>query len=201
MITGVDLVQKQLEIASGIKLGISQDSVGINGHSIEARIYAEDAKKGFLPSVGTLGVWIPPSGPGIRMDSGVRQGDQVTVDFDPMLAKLIVHASDRKSAIRRMDNALSSFVALGVTTNIGFLRNALLHPSFTSGSITTDFLDSTPIEEFDPNYSNPKIIVSIAASAKRLGLDKSANILSSSDEGDHSGHSGDPFKTLSRRLP
>ena len=131
------------------------------------------------------------------MDSGVRQGDQVTVDFDPMLAKLIVHASDRKSAIRRMDNALSSFVALGVTTNIGFLRNALLHPSFTSGSITTDFLDSTPIEEFNPNYSNPKIIVSIAASAKRLGLDKSANILLSSDEGDHSGHSGDPFKTLS----
>ena len=201
MITGVDLVQKQLEIASGMKLGISQDSVGINGHSIEARIYAEDAKKGFLPSIGTLGVWIPPSGPGIRMDSGVRQGDQITVDFDPMLAKLIVHASDRKSAIRRMDNALSSFVALGVTTNIGFLRKALLHPSCTAGSITTDFLDSTPIEEFNPNYSNPKIIVSIAASAKRLGLDQSANMLSSSDEGDHSGHPGDPFKTLSRRLP
>ena len=119
MITGVDLVQKQLEIASGMTLGISQDSVGINGHSIEARIYAEDAKRASFPSIGTLGVWITPSGPGIRLDSGVRQGDQVTVDFDPMLAKLIVHAPDRKSAIRRMDNALSSFVALGVTTNIG----------------------------------------------------------------------------------
>ena len=201
MITGVDLVQKQLEIASGMTLGISQDSVGINGHSIEARIYAEDAKRGFLPSIGTLGVWITPSGPGIRLDSGVRQGDQVTVDFDPMLAKLIVHAPDRKSAIRRMDNALSSFVALGVTTNIGFLRNALLHPSFTSGSITTDFLDSTPINEFDPKYTDPKIIVSIAASAKRLGLDKLANTLSSSDMDDHSGHSGDPFRTLSRRFP
>jgi len=201
MITGIDLVQKQLEIASGMQLGISQDSIGINGHSIEARIYAEDAKSGFLPSIGNLGIWRPPTGPGIRVDSGVREGDEVTVDFDPMLAKLIVHAPDRISAIRRMDNALSSFVALGVTTNIGFLRNALLHQSFKSGSITTDFLDSTPITEFDPEYSDPKTLVSIAASAKRLGLDRSMNSVSYTDLDDHSGHPGDPFRTLSRRFP
>ncbi|MAU29991.1 MAG: hypothetical protein CMA26_02625 [Euryarchaeota archaeon] len=201
MITGIDLVQKQLEIASGMQLGISQDSIGINGHSIEARIYAEDAKSGFLPSIGNLGIWRPPTGPGIRVDSGVREGDEVTVDFDPMLAKLIVHAPDRISAIRRMDNALSSFVALGVTTNIGFLRNALLHQSFKSGSITTDFLDSTPITEFDPEYSDPKTLVSIAASAKRLGLDRSMNSVSYADLDDHSGHPGDPFRTLSRRFP
>ena len=201
MITGIDLVQKQLEIASGMQLGISQDSIGINGHSIEARIYAEDPKSGFLPSIGNLGIWRPPTGPGIRVDSGVREGDEVTVDFDPMLAKLIVHAPDRISAIRRMDNALSSFVALGVTTNIGFLRNALLHQSFKSGSITTDFLDSTPITEFDPEYSDPKTLVSIAASAKRLGLDRSMNSVSYTDLDDHSGHPGDPFRTLSRRFP
>ena len=201
MITGIDLVQKQLEIASGMNLGISQNSIGINGHSIEARIYAEDAKKGFLPSIGSLGIWRPPSGPGIRVDSGVKEGDQVTVDFDPMLAKLIVHAPDRESAIRRMDNALSSFIALGVTTNIGFLRRALLHPSFTSGSITTDFLDSTPIAEFDPEFFNPALLVSIVASAKRLGLDRPTAISTISELDDHSGHSGDPFKTLSRRFP
>ena len=95
MITGVDLVQKQLEIAAGLPLGISQDSVSISGHSIEARIYAEDAKIGFLPAIGKLALWRPPSGPGIRVDSGVKEGDEVTVNFDPMLAKLIVHAPNR----------------------------------------------------------------------------------------------------------
>ena len=77
MITGVDLVQKQLEIASGLEMGISQDQVTISGHAIEARIYAEDATRGFLPAIGTLSTWVAPSGPGIRVDSGVRQGDEV----------------------------------------------------------------------------------------------------------------------------
>jgi acetyl-CoA carboxylase biotin carboxylase subunit len=201
MITGVDLVQKQLEIASGLPLGISQESVGISGHSIEARIYAEDAKIGFLPSIGRLALWRPPSGPGIRVDSGVKEGDEVTVNFDPMLAKLIVHAPSRMAAIRRLDIALSSFIALGVTTNIGFLRNALTHPAFTSGSITTDFLDNTPISEFTSENPDPSVLVAIASAAKRLGVGKTGMMLNPGISDDHSGHPFDPFITLSRRLP
>ena len=201
MITGVDLVQKQLEIASGLPLGISQDSVSISGHSIEARIYAEDAKIGFLPAIGKLALWKPPSGPGIRVDSGVKEGDEVTVNFDPMLAKLIVHAPSRMAAIRRLELALSSFIALGVTTNIGFLRNALTHPAFTSGSITTDFLDNTPISEFISEKPDPSVLVAIASAAKRLGVGKSSSIVNSSNSDDHSGHPHDPFRTLSRRFP
>ena len=201
MITGVDLVQKQLEIASGLPLGISQDSVSISGHSIEARIYAEDAKIGFLPAIGKLALWRPPSGPGIRVDSGVKEGDEVTVNFDPMLAKLIVHAPSRMAAIRRLELALSSFVALGVTTNIGFLRNALTHPVFISGNVTTDFLDNAPMTEFISEIPDPKVLVAIASAAKRLGAGKSGVNTNSRILDDYSGHAYDPFITLSRRLP
>ena len=201
MITGVDLVQKQLEIASGLPLGISQDSVSISGHSIEARIYAEDAKIGFLPAIGKLALWRPPSGPGIRVDSGVKEGDEVTVNFDPMLAKLIVHAPSRMAAIRRLELALSSFVALGVTTNIGFLRNALTHPVFISGNVTTDFLDNAPMTEFISEIPDPKVLVAIASAAKRLGAGKSVVNTNSRILDDYSGHAYDPFITLSRRLP
>ena len=201
MITGVDLVQKQLEIAAGLPLGISQDSVSISGHSIEARIYAEDAKIGFLPAIGKLALWRPPSGPGIRVDSGVKEGDEVTVNFDPMLAKLIVHAPNRMAAIRRLELALSSFVALGVTTNIGFLRNALTHPVFISGNVTTDFLDNAPVTEFICENPDPKVLVAIASAAKRLGAAKSRVNTNSGILDDYSGHAYDPFITLSRRLP
>ena len=95
-------------------MNISQDEIGITGHSIEARIYAEDVTKGFLPAIGKLSMWRPPSTPGVRMDSGFREGDEVTIDFDPMLAKLIVHAPTREAALRKLDAALSEFVVLGV---------------------------------------------------------------------------------------
>jgi len=201
LITGIDLVQKQFEVAAGIPLNISQNDIGITGHSIEARIYAEDAKIGFLPAIGKLALWRPPSGPGIRVDSGVKEGDEVTVNFDPMLAKLIVHAPSRMAAIRRLELALSSFVALGVTTNIGFLRNALTHPAFISGNITTDFLDNAPMTEFISENSDPKVLVAIASAAKRLGAGKSGVNTNSRMLDDHSGHAYDPFITLSRRLP
>ena len=123
------------------------------------------------------------------------------MNFDPMLAKLIVHAPSRMAAIRRMDLALSSFIALGVTTNIGFLRNALTHPAFTSGSITTDFLDNTPISEFHSEGSEPSVLVAIAAASKRLGVDRSGGGLSQGFTDDHTGHAGDPFRTLSRSFP
>ena len=201
MITGVDLVQKQLEIAAGLEMGISQEEVTISGHAIEARIYAEDATRGFLPAIGRLSTWIAPSGPGIRVDSGVRQGDEVTVNFDPMLAKLVVHAPTRKAAIRRLDSALSNFVALGVVTNIGFLRNAASHPAFLSGDITTDLLDSSDISEFSDPEPPAQTLVSIAEAALRMGLDKANHGVPGNPVDEHTGHSGDPFRTLSRSYP
>mgnify|MGYP002023732445 FL=1 len=200
MTTGIDLVQKQFEVAAGLPLGISQEDVMQNGHSIEARIYAEDPKSGFLPSTGTLAVWRPPSGPGIRVDSGAREGDSVTIEFDPMLAKLVVHAPDRESAIRRMDNALSSFVVLGVRTNIDFLRNSLAHHSFISGTIDTDFLDSTDPSELLGPEPDRITLLSLASSAKRLGIDRQHGDASEAADS-HTGHQGDPFRTLGRTFP
>ena len=200
MTTGIDLVQKQFEVAAGLPLGISQDEVTQNGHSIEARVYAEDPRRGFLPSVGELAVWRPPSGPGIRVDSGVREGDSVTIEFDPMLAKLIVHAPDRGSAIRRLDSALSSFVVLGVRTNIDFLRNALSHDAFRGGGIDTDFLDSTDPSELTGPEPDHHTLVAVAAAAQRLGIDRKQTTGTEDLDG-HTGHQGDPFRTLGRTFP
>ena len=202
MITGVDLVLKQFEVAAGMTLGLTQSDIGITGHSMEARIYAEDPSKGFLPAIGDLAMWRAPAGPGIRVDTGVREGDSVTVDFDPMLAKLVVHAPTRTAAARRLYNALSDLRALGVITNIGFLRQMTIHPDFVSGSITTDYLDSTDISEFAEPEHDPSTLVAIAAAASRFGLDR---VGVAGGDGtlvdEHTGHAGDPFRTLSRSFP
>jgi len=202
MITGIDLVLKQFEVAAGMPLGLNQSEIGITGHSMEARIYAEDPNKGFLPAIGELAMWRAPAGPGIRVDTGVREGDSVTVDFDPMLAKLVVHAPTRTAAARRLYNALSDLRALGVITNIGFLRQMTMHPDFLSGSITTDYLDSIDISEFAESEPDSAALVAIAAAASRFGLDRTGSL---GGEGamvdEHTGHAGDPFRTLSRSFP
>ena len=201
MTTGIDLVLKQFEVAAGLPLGIVQDDIGISGHAIEARVYAEDAARGFLPCVGRLSTWKVPQGPGIRVDSGVRQGDTVTIDFDPMLAKLIVHAPSRPAALRRLDTALSDLIALGVTTNIDFLRDIAAHHAFASGSVTTDFLDSSDVSALSMPEADPAVLVAVACASQRLGLERAASAgdLEASDE--HTGHSGDPFRTLTRSFP
>jgi 3-methylcrotonyl-CoA carboxylase alpha subunit len=131
----------------------------------------------------------------------VRQGDAVTVDFDPMLAKLIVHAPTRRAALRKLDTALSDLIALGVTTNIGFLRDTAAHHTFSSGNVTTDFLDSSDISGFSHSEVDPSILVAVACAAQRLGLER---VLSDGGLGaldNHTGHSGDPFRTLKRSFP
>jgi len=203
LITGVDLVQKQFEVAAGLPLGLSQADIGITGHSIEARIYAEDVSKGFLPAIGKLAMWRPPSTPGVRMDSGFREGDEVTVDFDPMLAKLIVHAPDRPAALRRLDSALSEFIVLGVTTNVGFLRQITRSNTFSEGMVTTDFLDNVSLDEFSQPQIEDSILVSISAASNRLGMDRYSRNTNpdSSLIDEYSGHSDDPFRTLTRSFP
>jgi 3-methylcrotonyl-CoA carboxylase alpha subunit len=141
MILGLDLVELQLRVAAGEKLPLGQDQIGAKGHAIEARIYAEDPGKGFLPSTGLLRTWHEPSGAGIRVDSGFRAGDPVLPYYDALLAKLIVFANDRVSALARLSEALGRFEIEGVTTNLAFLRALVSHPQVLRGDIDTGFIE------------------------------------------------------------
>ncbi|MFN2445750.1 MAG: acetyl/propionyl/methylcrotonyl-CoA carboxylase subunit alpha [Vicinamibacterales bacterium] len=141
-ITGVDLVHAQLRVASGEPLPWSQAALGQRGHAIECRIYAEDPAQGFLPQAGTLLLYQEPQGPGIRIDSGVVEGGEVSVHYDPLLAKLVVLAETRAAAIRRAIVALRDFHLLGIRTNIPLLLAILDHPRFQAGRIDTGFLDA-----------------------------------------------------------
>jgi len=128
LVTGRDLVHAQLRVADGEPLWFTQGDVAQRGHAIECRVYAEDASRGLLPQSGRLLRYVEPSGPGVRVDSGVREGQIIGVDYDPMLAKLIVHAETRDAAIERMAQALRSFAILGVRHNIPFLLKLLALP-------------------------------------------------------------------------
>ncbi|MCH7945306.1 MAG: ATP-grasp domain-containing protein [Armatimonadetes bacterium] len=144
-ITGVDLVQQQIKIASGEALSLPKalmkgDRSAIDGHAIEARIISEDPSKGFLPSVGKIIGWAEPLDPDVRVDTGFAAGSEVSHHYDSLLAKLIVHRSDRADAIKSMDAALQDFHILGVTTNISFLLDVVRHKEFIAGEFDTDFL-------------------------------------------------------------
>ncbi|MFY9553872.1 MAG: acetyl-CoA carboxylase biotin carboxylase subunit [Blastocatellia bacterium] len=141
MITGLDLVQLQIEIAQGKPLSITQQEIKQTGHAIEARLYAEDPNNNFLPAAGTLHEWdVPMPGGGLRIDAGVAPGSEVGIHYDPLLAKLIAHAMDRETAGRRLSNCLSYLFAPGVQTNREFLIRALQHPGFSTGSYHTGFI-------------------------------------------------------------
>ena len=141
-VTGLDLVHWQIRVAAGEPFPFTQSHFTQRGHAIECRVYAEDPANGFLPSTGKLLQYIEPRGPGIRVDSGFTDGDDVTHFYDPLLAKLIVHAEDREAAIQRMLAALKEFVVHGVTTNLDFLQAVLSHPDFANGQVTTRWVES-----------------------------------------------------------
>jgi 3-methylcrotonyl-CoA carboxylase alpha subunit len=143
LVTGIDLVHWQIRVAAGERFPFTQPHFTQRGHAIECRVYAEDPNSGFLPSTGKLLQFIEPRGPGIRVDSGFTAGNEVTHFYDPLLAKLIVHAEDRPSAIRRMQAALKEFIVHGVITNIDFLQAVLSHPDFATGKVTTRWVEKT----------------------------------------------------------
>jgi acetyl/propionyl-CoA carboxylase alpha subunit len=143
LVTGIDLVHWQIRVAAGEPLPFTQSESTQRGHAIECRVYAEDPANGFLPSTGKLLQYVEPHGPGIRVDSGFTAGDEVTHFYDPLLAKLIVHAEDRKRAIQRMQAALQEFIVHGVITNIDFLQAVLRHPDFANGEVTTRWVETT----------------------------------------------------------
>lgn len=197
LITGVDIVREQLRIANGEPM--SCGPLLIRGHAIEVRLYAEDAANGFLPSIGPLAVFRPPEGPGIRLDTGVREGDDVTPNYDPMLAKLIVWAPSRPEALEKMRRALDEFVVLGTTTNIEFLRDLCDAKPVVDGTTTT-----TTIDELWPDGWNPPAntmledaALLVAASAETLGLHR----VHTTSAGGSSDGPPSPFTTLNRRYP
>ena len=168
-ITGVDLALQQLCIAAGEPLPFSQDDITSQGHSIEFRIYAEDAAAGFTPTTGPVLQWTPAQGEGVRMDSGIAQGQAVTAAFDPMLAKLIVTGADREQACARADKALRELVLLGCKTNTSFLRQVLNHPAFVRGDVHTGFLDAHPELAQEPELDTLSLnkLLAVAAAMTR----------------------------------
>jgi acetyl-CoA/propionyl-CoA carboxylase biotin carboxyl carrier protein len=142
-VSGVDLVHAQLAIASGEPLPYLQTDIALRGHAIEARVYAEDPANGFLPSGGTVERLRFPRWPGVRIDTALRQGDEVTLDFDPLLAKVIAFAEDRPTCLARMRAALAATTIVGVPTNLGFLIDVLDDADVVAGRADTDWIERT----------------------------------------------------------
>ncbi|MBX5452648.1 MAG: acetyl/propionyl/methylcrotonyl-CoA carboxylase subunit alpha [Acidobacteriia bacterium] len=159
MITGQDLVEWQLRVAAGEKLPLQQEELRCSGHAIEARIYAEDPARDFLPSIGTIThLRLPEPSPAVRVDCGVRAGDAVRVEYDPMIAKLIVHGETRAAALRRLATALAQCEVAGVETNLDLLRAIAEHPEFAEGGVDTNFLERHP-EMLRPDAEIPEFAI------------------------------------------
>ncbi|MFE7513361.1 acetyl/propionyl/methylcrotonyl-CoA carboxylase subunit alpha [Streptomyces sp. NPDC057540] len=168
LITGLDLVEWQLRVAAGEPLGFRQEDVRLDGWAIEARICAEDPSRGFLPSGGTVLALSEPQGDGVRTDSGLVEGSEVSSLYDPMLSKVIVHAADRPTALRKLRAALADLVTLGVPTNAGFLRRLLAHPDVVSGSLDTGLVERDA-ESLVPQ-GVPDEVYAAAAAVRRAEL-------------------------------
>ena len=159
LVTGLDLVRHQLLIASGAPLALTQEQIRHRGHAIEVRIYAEDAEHNFLPSTGTIDTFTIPEGPGIRVDSGIENGDEITQFYDPMIAKLIVYGENRDVAISRLQRALEQSALFGVTTNIPLLHSIALHPAFRKGNTHTGFLNEYHLLTPIPSQKLPQAVL------------------------------------------
>jgi propionyl-CoA carboxylase alpha chain len=156
MISGLDLVKEQIKIARGEKLSFKQEDLKINGHALELRVYAEDPQNNFLPDIGKLEVYQKPEGLGIRVDDGFREGMDIPIYYDPMIAKLVVHGTDRTDAIEKMKWAIHDFKIVGVKTTLDFGLFVLNHPNFISGDFDTGFVDKY-YQASDLNYPlNPE---------------------------------------------
>ncbi|HUE97202.1 MAG TPA: acetyl-CoA carboxylase biotin carboxylase subunit, partial [Longimicrobiaceae bacterium] len=164
LVTGIDLVDWQLRVASGEKLAFTQDDIRLSGHAIECRITSEDPAHGFLPSTGTLTHLTIPTGPGVRWDGGVLEGSEITLHYDPLLAKLIVHGSDRTHAIDRMSRALEELVIAGVETCADFHRRVMAEPEFRAGDLSIRYLEEHP-ELLAPEGSEEVLTAAAVAAA------------------------------------
>ena len=180
LITGLDLVELMIRVADGEKLPVKQSDVPINGWAIESRVYAEDPSRNFLPSTGRLVYYRPPADSDhVRVDTGVYEGGEISMFYDPMIAKLITYGATREEAREHMCMALDQFVIRGVSSNLGFLAALLRHKRFIDGNMTTNMIGEEYPEGFDPSegqLDDPSIIITIAASMLRSYRDRAARI-------------------------
>ncbi len=150
MVTGVDLVKEQINIARGEKLSFTQEELSISGHALEVRVYAEDPENNFLPDIGRLNTYVRPQGSGIRVDDGFEEGMEIPIYYDPMISKLIAHAKDRDTCISRMSRAIDEYEINGIKTTLPFCRFAINHEAFVSGNFDTHFVK----DHFTPTSLN-----------------------------------------------
>jgi acetyl-CoA/propionyl-CoA carboxylase biotin carboxyl carrier protein len=174
LVTGLDLVELQLRVAAGEPLPLTQENVALRGHAIEARVYAEDPARGFLPTGGRVLRLREPTGASIRVDSALRPGLEVGGAYDPMLAKVIAHGPDRATALRRLDGALVDMTVLGVPTNVAFLRALLRHPDVVAGKLDTGLVERTLDELVDDNIPDP--VYAVAALQRVLEMEPTGPI-------------------------
>ncbi|MEU3185786.1 biotin carboxylase N-terminal domain-containing protein [Streptomyces sp. NPDC006923] len=168
LITGLDLVEWQLRVASGERLPFAQADITLTGHAVEARVCAEDPARGFLPSGGTVLALREPEGDGVRTDSGLSEGTEVGSAYDPMLSKVIAYAPDRATALRKLRAALAETVTLGVPTNAGFLRRLLAHPAVVAGELDTGLVEREAADLVDDTV--PDEVYAAAAAVRQAEL-------------------------------
>ncbi len=178
-VTGQDLVELMIRVANGEPLPLSQDEVRLDGWAMESRVYAEDPFRNFLPSTGRLVRYRPPEGEHVRVDTGIYEGGEVSMFYDPMIAKLITHGDDRNQAIERMQHALDEYYIRGVQHNISFLNALMVHPRFREGRLTTNFIAEEYPDGFNaemvPQEDPAKPIV-VAAVVHRSYMDRAARL-------------------------
>ena len=178
-VTGQDLVELMIRVAAGEELPLKQADVKLTGWAMETRVYAEDPFRNFMPSIGRLTRYIPPEGEGVRVDTGVYEGGEVSMFYDPMIAKLITYGKDRKEATDRMVDALDAYCIRGVNHNISFLNALMVHPRFVAGNLTTNFIAEEYPEGFNSDLvpqDDPAICVVVAAAINKKYQDRCAMI-------------------------
>jgi propionyl-CoA carboxylase alpha chain len=180
LITGLDLVEQMIRVAYGEKLSITQDDVQLNGWSVESRIYAEDPFRNFLPSTGRLVRYMPPAeSEHVRVDTGVYEGGEISMFYDPMVAKLVTYGKNRDEAIAHMRTALDGFYIRGIGHNIPFLSALMVHDRFLAGHLTTNFIAEEYPDGFttaDLPVTSPNILVAVAAVLHRMGAERDSHI-------------------------
>jgi 3-methylcrotonyl-CoA carboxylase alpha subunit len=192
MITGLDLVEWQLRIAAGESLPLDQDAVAVRGHAVEARLYAENPARNFLPATGRLDrLRPPPETATFRIDSGVREGDSVTMHYDPMIAKVIAWGEDRSAALSRLAHGLAQYRIAGPATNRDFLVRLLRHPAFAAGEIDTGFIERHRGDVIPPPAPAPALALAAASLARLLGDAEAAAVAGAA--------AGDPHSPWHRR--
>ena len=180
MITGLDLVEQMIRVAAGEELAFKQEDIKLNGWSMECRVYAEDPDRNFMPSTGRLTRYEPPrEGDAVRVDTGVFEGGEISMFYDPMIAKLVSHGETREAAAASMQSALDAYVIRGVQHNIPFLAALMRHPSFQSGELTTGFIDEHFPGGFDSNaepIADSTLLACVAAACQAISDDNNLTI-------------------------